>query len=169
MSTHETIKKVLRRAYQIEIDGYTFYSMAADKADKPAVQEIFGKLADDEVQHKRYLQDVMGNYEDKGVEAFNIARRDPELKAFTSKIFSDQFRQQAEGTDFEMGVLSVGMTLESRAIQYFTGAAKQADEGEVRDFYDFLAQWERQHFEALQQLYNGLREEIWGDMGFSPF
>ena len=70
MTTNEEIKQVLRRAYQIEIDGYTFYSMAADKAEKPAVAEIFGKLADDEVQHKLYLQDVMGSYEDRGVEAF---------------------------------------------------------------------------------------------------
>jgi len=169
MTSKDEIKNVLRRAYQIEVDGYTFYSMAADKADKPAIQEIFGKLADDEVQHKLYLQEVMGNYEDKGIEAFNIARRDPDLKAFTSTIFSADFQKQAEGTDFEMGVLSVGMTLESRAIQYFAGAAKSADEGEVRDFYNFLADWERQHFEALQHLYNGIREQAWGDSGFSPF
>ena len=169
MTSKDEIKNVLRRAYQIEVDGYTFYSMAADKAEKPAVQEIFGKLADDEIQHKLYLQDVMGNYEDKGIEAFNIARRDPDLKAFTSTIFSDDFRKQAEGTDFEMGVLSVGMTLESRAIQYFAGAAKSATDPEVRDFYNFLAEWERQHFEALQQLYNGIREQFWGDSGFSPF
>lgn len=169
MTTNEEIKNVLKRAYQIEVDGYTFYSMAADRAEKPAIQEIFGKLADDEVQHKLYLQDVMGNYEDKGIEAFNIARRDPDLKAFTSTIFSADFRKQAEGTDFEMGVLSVGMTLESRAIQYFAGAAKSATEGEVRDFYEFLAEWERQHFEALQQLYNGIKEEFWGDSGFSAF
>ena len=169
MTTKDEIKNVLRRAYQIEVDGYTFYSMAADKADKPAVQEIFGKLADDETQHKLYLQDVMGNYEDKGIEAFNIARRDPDLKAFTSTIFSADFQKQADGTDFEMGVLSVGMTLESRAIKFFSGAADKATDAEVRDFYRFLADWEKQHFDSLQQLYNGIREDVWGDSGFSPF
>jgi len=170
MSTSkDEIREVLRRAYQIEVDGYTFYSMAADKADKAPVAEIFGKLADDEVQHKQYLKDVMGKYEADGVAAFNVARRDPELKAFTSTIFSKDFRQQAEGTDFEMGVLSVGMTLESRAIKYFSGAAKQADDREVREFYQFLADWEKQHLDALQGLYNGLREDYWGESGFSPF
>ncbi len=169
MTTNEEIKQVLRRAYQIEIDGYTFYSMAADKAEKPAVAEIFGKLADDEVQHKLYLQDVMGSYEDRGVEAFNVARRDPELKGFSATIFTPDFKEKVETAEFELGVLSVGMTLESRAIQYFAGAAKAADEAEVRDFYAFLADWERQHFDALQQLYNGIREQFWGDSGFSPF
>ena len=168
-ASNDEIKNVLRRAYQIEVDGYTFYSMAAEKADKPAVQEIFDKLANDEVQHKLYLKEIMGGYEERGVEAFKVARRDPDLKAFTATIFSDEFRKQAEGTDFEMGVLSVGMTLESRAIKYFSGAAEKAAETEVRDFYRFLADWEKQHFDSLQQLYNGLREDHWGATGFSPF
>jgi rubrerythrin len=169
MTTHDEIREVLRRAYQIEVDGYTFYSMTADKADKPAVQELFGKLADDEVEHKLYLKDVMGRFEADGVEAFNVAKRDPVLKSFTATIFSDDFRKQAEGADFEVGVLSIGMTLESRAIKYFSGAAEKAEEAEVRDFYTFLADWEKQHLDALQQLYNGVRQDFWADSGFSPF
>jgi len=168
-TTKDEIKNVLRRAYQIEVDGYTFYSMVAEKATKPAVQEIFDKLANDEVQHKRYLKEIMGSYEERGVEAFDVARRDPQLKAFTATIFSEDFRKQAEGSDFEIGVLSVGMTLESKAIKYFSGAAKQATEADVRDFYQFLADWEKQHFDSLQQLYNGIKESFWSDSGFSPF
>ena len=166
---HEEIKEVLRKAYQIEVDGYTFYSMVAEKADKPAVQTLFDKLASDEVQHKAFITSVMGSYEDKGIAAFNIARRDPDLKAFTGTIYNDDFKAKADDADFEMGVLSVGMTLETRAIQYFSGAAKHADEAEVRDFYTFLADWERGHLEALQKLYGGVREDYWADGGFSPF
>ena len=166
---HEEIREVLKKAYQIEVDGYTFYSMAADRADKPAVQELFDKLAHDEIQHKAYIKSVMGSYEDKGVEAFNIARRDPDLKAFTDTIYTEGFKAQARDADFEMGVLSIGMTLETRAIQYFAGAAKAADEDEVRDFYQFLADWEKGHLDALQMLYGGVREDYWAEGGFSPF
>ena len=166
---HEDIREVLKKAYQIEVDGYTFYSMAADRAEKPAVQELFDKLAQDEVQHKAYIKSVMGSYEDKGVEAFAIHRRDPDLKAFTDTIYTEAFKAQARDADFEMGVLSIGMTLETRAIQYFSGAAKSASEDEVRDFYQFLADWEKGHLEALQKLYGGVREDYWADGGFSPF
>ena len=166
---HEDIREVLKKAYQIEVDGYTFYSMAADRAEKPAVQELFDKLANDEVQHKAYIKSVMGSYEDKGVEAFTIHRRDPDLKAFTNTIYTEAFKAQARDADFEMGVLSIGMTLETRAIQYFTGAAKSASEDEVRDFYQFLADWEKGHLDALQKLYGGVREDYWADGGFSPF
>jgi rubrerythrin len=166
---HDDIREVLKKAYQIEVDGYTFYSMAADRADKPAVQELFDKLAQDEVQHKAYLKSVIGSYEEKGAAAFSIARRDPQLKSFTDTIYTDAFKEQARDADFEMGALSIGMTLETRAIQYFSNAAKAAPETEVKEFYQFLADWEKGHLEALQKLYGGVREDYWADGGFSPF
>jgi len=170
MSTpRDQILDVLKKAYQIEVDGYTFYSMAADRADKPAVQELFDKLAKDEVEHKAYLKGVLRSYDERGTSAFAMERRAPELKAFSASIFSDDFKRQAEGTSFEMGVLSIGMQLESRAIAFFTRAARETDEQEVRDFYQFLADWEQQHFDALQRLYGGVREDFWAEGGFAPF
>jgi len=169
MTTNDEIREVLRKAYQIEVDGSTFCSMAAERADKPAVQELFDKLARDEVQHKAYLKSVIGSYEGKGVAAFNLHLRDPDLKAFTATIFTDAFKQQARGADFELGVLSIGMTLETNAINYFAGAAQHSTEAEVKAFYEFLADWERQHLEALRVIYGGVREDFWHEGGFSPF
>ncbi len=166
----DEIRDILRKAYQIEVDGYTFYSMAADRADKQAVQELFEKLARDEVEHQRYLRDVMKGYEAKGSAAFRLDRPgSPDLKAFTASIFTDRFRKQAHGAAFELGALSIGMTLETNAIQYFGGAAKAAADGEVRDFYQFLADWEKQHLDALQNLHNAVRQDYWAEAGFSPF
>jgi len=167
--TDNEIREILKKAYQIEVDGYTFYSMAAERASKPAVQELFDKLARDEVQHKAYLQTVIGSYEEKGITAFNMHLRDPDLKAFTNTIFTEDFRKQARGADFELGVLSIGMTLETNAIKYFAGAADNTTSVEVRDFYRFLADWEQEHLEALQALYHGVRQDFWADGGFSPF
>lgn len=165
----DEIREMLRKAYQIEIDGYTFYSMTADKAEKPAVQELFDKLAKDEIQHQAYLKNVMSSYKDKGVEAFNIEQRDPDVMAFSATIFTDRFKEQARGAKFELGALSIGMTLESNAIAYFAGAAASADDDEVRGFYSYLADWERLHLEALQNLFNGVRDDFWSEGGFSPF
>jgi rubrerythrin len=61
------------------------------------------------------------------------------------------------------------MTLESRAIAYFTGAAEKATDGEVKDFYRFLADWEKQHLEALNNLYGIVRADFWEQSGFAPF
>jgi rubrerythrin len=167
--TQDAIQGILRKAYQIEVDGYTFYSMVADRAKKPAVQELFDKLARDEVEHKAFIRDIIKNYEEKGTAAFHIDRRDVSLKEFTAAIFTDRFKEQAKGADFEVGALSIGLTLEANAIKYFTTAAKNTEEKEVKDFYQFLAEWEQQHYDALQTLHTSVREDFWAEGGFAPF
>jgi rubrerythrin len=164
-----TILDILRKAYQIEVDGYTFYSMAADGAPKPAVQELFARLAKDEVEHQAYLKGVMRGFDEMGVAAFRLERHAPDLKAFSNSIFSARFKEQAQGAAFEMGALSIGMQLVSGAVAFFTRAAADAGDHEVRDFYQFLADWEKEHFDALQGLYDGVRQDFWADGRFSPY
>jgi len=163
------IQEILRKAFQIEVDGYTFYSMAADKAAKPAVQELFDKLARDEVEHQAYLKQIMSQVVERGAAAFTLNRRDPQMTSFTSAIFTDEFRRQAAGASFEAGVLSIGMQLESNAIAYFTDAAASATHREVAEFYRSLAEWEQQHLAALNHLYAVIKEDFWTAGGFSPF
>lgn len=169
MDVREQVLDILRKAYQIEVDGYTFYSMTADRADKPAVQELFGKLAQDEVQHQAFLRQVAKHYDHDGVAAFNVVGKAPDLKAFADKIFSERFREQAEGAAFEMGAVSVGMTLEKNAVAYFQAAAQGATEAEVKKFYQYLADWEQQHLDALQDLHASLRTDFWERSAFAPY
>lgn len=168
MTARNEIVEILRKAYQIEVDGYTFYSMTADRADKPAVRELFGKLAQDEVQHQAFLRSVLKNFDAQGPSAFALNIRVPDLHVFSEKIFTERFREQAEGAEFEMAALSVGMTLEKNAVAHFSAAATQATEAEVRQFYQFLASWEQQHLEALQGLHSAIRADFWDRTGFSP-
>jgi rubrerythrin len=169
MTGSDQMIDILRKAYQIEVDGYTFYSMTADRADKPAVQELFGKLAQDEEQHQAFLRSVLKNYHDKGIGAFSMGIILPDLRTFSDKVFTDRFREQAEGAAFEMAALSVGMMLEKNAVAYFSGAVRNAADVEVRQFYQFLADWEQQHLNALQSLCETIRGDFWEKGGFSPY
>jgi rubrerythrin len=167
--TREQILGILQKAYQIELDGYTFYAMTAEKATKDAVKELFQKLAEDEVQHQGFLRGVAGRYDVEGAAAFAVARRASDLSGLTDHVFTARFKEQAKGAAFEMGVLSVGLTLETNAVAHFTQAARTADSAEAKAFYQFLADWEQQHFETLNTLYTSLRQDFWGAGGFSPF
>jgi rubrerythrin len=165
----DAILEIVGKAYQIETDGYTFYSMTAERATKPAVQELFAKLASDEMQHQAFLRSVATHYDAQGAAAFRFDARMPDARGLTSQIFTGQFREQAAGAQFELAVLSIGMTLESNAIQYFTTAAKQASDREVKEFYQFLANWEQQHYESLQNIFGLVRSDHMAESGFSPF
>ena len=169
MENREAILEVLRKAYQVEVDGYTFYSMTAERATKPAVQELFAKLAEDEIQHQAFLRSVGRDLDAKGVQAFALNLRSPELRAINQAMFTAKFREQAASAEFEMGVLSVGMTLETNAFTYFSGVAAGAREEEVKKFYQFLADWEKQHFDALKGIYESLRTDFFAAGSFAPF
>jgi rubrerythrin len=169
MTAREQVLEVLRRAYQIEVEGQTFYALCAHRAEKPAVRELFEKLAGDEVQHQVYLRQVLGKYAEHGAGAFDFPRRQPDLGAIASKLFTDRFRKEAQGASFEMAVLSIGMQLESGAMTHFNASAAGATEGEVREFYTFLAGWEKEHYDALAALSQSVRADFWDRAGFTPF
>ncbi|HSK08477.1 MAG TPA: ferritin family protein [Vicinamibacterales bacterium] len=170
MTPDDRILDILRTAYQIEVDGYTFYSMTAERATKPAVEELFAKLAQDEVQHQAFLRDILTHYDRQHTAAFPVAFKMPEsTRALSQKLFTDRFREQAEGAAFEMAALSVGMTLEKNAIAHFSEAARTATADEVRNFYQFLAGWEQQHLDALQSLHEAVRADFWERGSFTPF
>jgi rubrerythrin len=40
---------------------------------------------------------------------------------------------------------------------------------EVKKFYQFLADWEQQHLNALQGLCETIRGDFWEKSGFSPY
>lgn len=169
MAAKDKILDILKQAYQIEINGHTFYTMTAEKCEKPAAKELFQKLAYDEVQHQNYLKSVGKRYKKDGVGAFGTNLKSTSMGKYMSEVFTDKFVAQAKGATFEMGALSVGMALETNAMALFHKASAKADSKEVKEFYAFLEDWEKEHFDALKGLFDQLRGDFWGEGGFSPF
>ena len=162
MSTDfDSIANILKKAFQVEVDGFTFYSMAAERADKPAVQQLFERLARDETEHQAYIKAVMRRYEDHGASSFSFDRRDPDLGEFSSEIFTESFKEQAQGEILETGAVSIGIQLELNAVEFFGSAAKEASDPQVKGFYRFLADWEGSHLRMLEKLYDSIRVDPW--------
>ena len=155
----DAISDVLRKAFQVEVDGFTFYSMALEAATKPAVRKLFERLARDETEHKAYIMAVMKRYEEHGASSFQFDPRDPDLAEFSSEIFTDSFKEQAQGEVSEFGALSIGIQLESNAVTFFDTAAREASDPQISGFYRFLADWEGLHLRTLQQLYDSIRKD----------
>jgi rubrerythrin len=162
MSTEfDAISDILKRAFQVEVDGFTFYSMALESATKPAVRKLYERLARDETEHKAYIMAVMKRYEDHGARGFQFDPRDPDLGEFSSEIFTDTFKEQARGEDSELGALSIGIQLESNAVTFFETAARNASDPQIGGFYRFLADWEGSHLRTLKHLYESIHVDPW--------
>jgi len=161
MSTEfDAITDVLRKAFQVEVDGFTLYSMTAERAIKPAAKKLFERLARDETEHQAYIRAVMRRYEEQGASSFRFDPRDPDLAEFSSQIFTDEFKEQAQGEIFATGVLSIGIQLESNAVAFFSAAAREASDPQISGFYRFLADWEGFHLRTLEQLYESIRVDF---------
>ena len=161
----EAIADVLKKAFQVEVDGFTFYSMAAERTTKPAAQQLFERLARDETEHQAYIRAVMRRYEEHGASSFHFDPRNPDLAEFSSEIFTESFKEQAQGEVSELGVLSIGVQLESNAVAFFSAAAREASDPQITGFYQFLADWEGMHLRTLQQLYDSIRVDFWPEEG----
>jgi rubrerythrin len=150
---------ILKKAFQVEVDGFTFYSMAAERATKPAVRKLYKRLALDETEHQAYLRSVMKRYEELGAASFRVDPRDPDLGEFSSQIFTEEFKDQTEGEITEAGALSIGIQLETNAMEFFGAAANDASDPRIAGFYRFLADWEGFHLRTLQHLFDSIRVE----------
>ena len=157
---YDAITDVLRKAFQVEVDGFTFYSMTAERVTKPAVRKLFERLARDETEHQAYIRAVMRRYEEHGASSFHFDPRDPDLAEFSSQIFTEEFKDQAQGEIFETGALSIGIQLESNAVAFFSAAAREASDPQISGFYSFLADWEGFHLRTLEQLYDSIRVDF---------
>ncbi len=153
------VRDILKKALQVELDGHTFYSMAAEKVDEPAVRSLLLRLARDEIEHQVYLRNVMRRLEELGAESFLIEPKDPGLDEFSSRIFTEEFREQARRVDSAAGVLSIGMQLESNAVAFFTTAAEQSEDPQAIGFFRFLADWEGQHLRILERLFQTVQAD----------
>jgi len=161
----DAITDILRKAFQVEVDGFTFYTMAAEHATKPAVRELFERLARDETEHQAYIRAVMRRYEEHGAGSFHIDHRNPDLAEFSSEIFTERFKEQALGETSEIGALSIGVQLESNAVAFFDAAARGATDPQIAGFYRFLADWEGMHLRTLERLFDSIRVDAWPEGG----
>ena len=157
----DAISDILRKAFQVEVDGHTFYSMAMEAATKPAARKLFERLARDETEHKAYIMAVMKRYEEHGASSFQFDPRDPDMSEFSSKIFTESFKEQALGEVTEIGALSIGIQLETKAVALFETAAREASDPQIGGFYRFLADWEGSHLRTLQHLHDSIQVDPW--------
>jgi len=132
----------VRAAFEIELGGMAFYERASAQAAEPVMRELFGKLADMEMEHmetlaRRYHADIP----DKPIE-FSIDR---------AAIFAGIRNDPSDPGN----LLRIAIAFEERAVEFFKTHAGRAAQGSVeRQLYLELAAEERDHVALLTTEYN---------------
>lgn len=165
----KNIAQGLKAAIEAEQNGYHFYIMAARSTEDEQGREVFEQLANEELDHVRYLKQ-----QHRSLMVDGVLDRDATMGRRTdlsgdSPIFSDKLKARAGQAHFEMSALSIGMNLELNAVKYYQAQADASDDPAVKTFFKELAEWESGHYEALSRQSEVLKEDYWAANGFSPY
>lgn len=159
----------LKRAYLAEVEGEHFYRMAAATTSDPKGREIFDQLAAEERQHQDLLRHQYDALTDTGSLDETVKLGQAKALDEKSPIFSDALRARLGDAHFEMTALSVGAQLELSSEKFYRAEASKTDIPFMKRFYQDLADWEANHYAALNRQQESLREDYWQANGFTPF
>ena len=92
------------------------------------------------------------------------------IRKFESPLFSPDFLARGKNAEGEAAALSIGMTLEKRAIEQFTALRRKVTgDAAAEKVVDDLIAWERDHLKILTRQYEQFREMYWEEARFWPF
>ena len=156
----------LKQAIQAELEGQSFYLMAAQTTKDPKGKEVFEQLAKEEGDHASFLKAQYGSVLDTGKPDEKVKLGDQNQLETKSPIFSEDIRSRLADAHFEMTALSIGMQLELAAKNFYSEQAEQTTDFIIKGFYLELANWETSHYRALLTQLEDLKAEYWAQSGF---
>lgn len=161
----------LRMAIQTEIDGYEFYTRAAEQSSHPRTQTLFQTIAQDEIGHRQWLEAQEASLRRDGLWLAERTEQLPKTNVAVEglPIFAqDQIIDITTHTS-ELTALRTAVLIEQDAVNFYERAADQASDPAGAKMYRFLADFEREHRRLLEEEYNFLMAAFRDAMGFAPF
>jgi Fur family ferric uptake transcriptional regulator len=152
------VRDALELTLSIERRGYTFYTNASRKTKNGSGRVMFQRLAAEESDHLRRLQDEYRSL----VEKNEWLKREPARLPLSRKIADEIFPQKEllkvevkeETTDRD--ALNIAMNLERRSHQFFKDFAEQISDANGRKIFMEFAKDEESHLRALRAEYQTL-------------
>jgi rubrerythrin len=171
---------VIRRAMQIERDGYRFYTDAAERSVSESGRKVFEGLAADEVNHLHLLlveYDALASGQGwvdptKALERqMEFDHADPDLPGEDypepMPIFSPA---RVPSLDNDLAALEFAMETEQMSYDLYKASAGEQSDSAAREAYEILAREENKHYELLQSSRDYLTDNgTWWDTDEMPF
>jgi len=161
------VEEILRTAIATEWEGFAFYNALSKRTKSREGREVFDKLAKDEVEHVRVLEQVSCAYKDGCIlmtyedalesiecDTTNIAEAEEEARACkeTAPVFKRGVKRAESANDLE--ALRIGVESERSAIEFYRSAGKGATTDEAKALFRQLVEIEEGHEALLQAEYD---------------
>jgi Fur family ferric uptake transcriptional regulator len=154
------VRDALELTLAIERRGYTFYTNASRKTKNDSGRLMFQRLAAEESDHLRRLQDEYRSLLRKN----EWLKRQPTRLPLSRKIAEEIFPQkellkvEVKDTTTDLDALNIAMDLERRSHRFFKDFAKQISDAKGKEIFMEFAADEQSHLQALMDEYRMLVE-----------
>src|SRR5262245_23650536 len=152
------VRDALELTLSIERRGYTFYTNASRKTKNGSGRVMFQRLAAEESDHLRRLQDEYRSL----VQQNEWLKREPARLPLSRKIADEIFPQkellkvEVKEETSDLDALNNAMDLERRSHQFFKDFAEQISDANGRRIFMEFAKDEESHLRALRAEYQTL-------------
>ncbi len=152
------VRDALELTLAIERRGYTFYTNASRKTKNDTGRRMFQRLAAEESDHLRRLQQEHRSLLEKN----EWLKREPARLPLSRKIVEEIFPQkellkiEVKDETSDLDALNIAMNLERRSHQFFKDFADHIADNNGRKIFMDFAKDEETHLKALVAEYNTL-------------
>ncbi len=156
----------VKTALLTEMQGYELYRAAAERTADPDARRMFQLLAKEEEQHKKMLFDQFHSLmqEKKWAPPPTLAHGE----GFEDLVADEEWRKSLHFGTMELSVVSLGASLEAKAIAFYNKAMEDTTDPEGKKVFQWLVGWEHGHLKWMEWLEEDLKQRFWADQSFSP-
>jgi rubrerythrin len=156
------LQKIYEYALQREEEGYQFFHTNAKKAAHAAAQEVFNKLAEEELKHIRYIKNLLSSPDSDGGASAAELTGDGWFEDRAGKEYLNQTLIESMIPD--VAVLRTAFLIERDLSEFYEKAAAKSD-GKAKAAFQQLAKWERGH----ESFFKGLHDKVFEEYTQMPW
>ena len=149
---NQDLRSIIDFAVENELEAYEFYKDAADKVDDDFLRETFEELAEDELGHKKFLEDFL-------VSDIEEIR----LKEFSDYKISETIDKPELTVDMKFSdAIGLAIKNEEEAMFMYKSLAEACVDKEHEKLFLGLMEMEKMHKAKLEEIYlNVAYAEVW--------
>lgn len=156
MFEHLEEKEAVKTAALIEVNGYRFYKLLANRAESKEVKAAFKRLADDEKKHLKVIETMFfpeagfsEQVTEEELEIEDYIEREGRADLFTRRINIDDL---VASIDTQKKALMVALDTERHSVHFFKNLSAKSSTEEGRRIYEELAEEEMSHVSQIEAM-----------------
>ena len=164
----DKLLEALKDGIKAELDSINLYQHGLNNTEDDEVIKFLANRIEEEKIHYNFLVEYYhqintGNI--RSVEMPEIPDNYAELNTFVSKSFFTAFSQN----QILFSTLSLAALLEKKSMDHYRKCAQEAENKEMRIFFNLMVEWEAKHYEEIIMIQKEAEREYWSMNQFEPF